>query len=322
MKKINEMFFSTIGERGITQSSANYLANIATEENQRLENELNGMSFVNVEMSIVGNKDKILSHSGFDDARLMLISKKLETIANNTAFIAYIREAIKAKEDELKLAENYSFERYLVDKMIVLPEFPKAPVCPDKPEALTVADVTESMSKAERIEYITKEAIAATYGKYIHNDAVINNARDEMHFRISNPVVASGDGRDTIVRYYSVSTSSKKLVDDMFMSLQNTYRTSEKALNGMKYTIKEQLKAMRIGQEQAYRELIDKYHEEYDVYSRECEKINAQIMATKSEYEAYRVSLVNEVSKLKIRIPVSLTGTFNYLDSLGKEEEK
>lgn len=321
MKKINEVFFSKAGEKGVTQSSANYLANIATEENQRLENELNGMSFVNVEMSIVGNKDRILSHSGFDDAKLVLISKKLETIANNTAFIAYIREAIKTKEDELKLAENYSFEQYLVDKMIVLPEYPKTPICPDRPEAVTVLDAVEKMTAAQRLEYITTEAIAATYGKYIHADAVINNARDEMHFRISNPVVASGDGRDTIVRYYSVSTSNMKLVDDMFMSLQNIYRSSEKALNSMKYTLREDVKAMHVAQEKAYRDDIDKYHSEYDAYSRECEKIDAQIKTIKSEYEAYRVSLVNEVSKLKIRIPVSLMGTFNYLDSLGKEEK-
>ncbi len=320
MKKINEVFFSKAGEKGITATSANYLANIATEECEKVAKELAGVSFINTDIAIVGSAERNLAHKGFDEADVKHIPKDIDMIANLTCFISYIREAIKAKDDEMKDAEKLSFDAYLELRGIELPPVPKEPLAPNKPEMPTQLDVVADMSASERLQYLSNEAIASTYGKYIHPEGLINEARDEMHVLLSNPVVASGTGRDTIIRYHSHSAPTK-LVDEVFMNLQNTYRTSEKALNGMKYSIKEELKARQVAIENDYRKVIDQYHIDYDKYATECNARNIVIEGIRSEYAAYRTSLINEISKLKIRIPKSLEGTFNYLDSLGKEEK-
>ena len=321
MKKINEFFFASKGEKGLTATSANYLANIATEECEKIAKELAGVSFINTDMAIVGSSERNLAHRGFDETDLKHIPKDIDMIANLTCFISYIREAIKAKDDESREAEKLTFDAYLELRGIELPPIPKEPIMPDKPEAPTQLDVVADMTPSERLQYLSNEAIAATYGKYIHSDGLINQARDEMHVLLSNPVIASGSGRDTIIRYHSYSAPTA-LVDEIFMNLQNAYRTSEKALNGLKYSIKEELKTRQIAVENDYRKLIDQYHIDYDKYATECNARNIVIEGIRSEYAAYRTSLINEVSKLKIRIPKSLESTFHHLDSLGKEEEK
>lgn len=320
MKKINEIFFSKAGEKGITATSANYLANIATEECEKVAKELAGVSFINTDIAIVGSAERNLAHRGFDETDLKHIPKDIEMIANLTCFISYIREAIKAKDDEMRQAESLTFDAYIKLRGIELPPLPVEPLAPDKPELPTQLDVVADMTASERLQYLSNEAIAATYGKYIHSDGLINQARDEMHTLLSNPVVASGAGRDTIIRYHSYSVSST-LVDETFMNLQNIYRTSEKALNGLKYSIKEELKTRQVAIENDYRKAIDQYHIDYDKYATECNARNIIIEGIRSEYAAYRTSLINEISKLKIRIPKNLESTFHYLDSLGKEEK-
>lgn len=320
MKKINEFFFAGKGERGLTATSANYLANIATEECEKVAKELAGVSFINTDIAVVGSAERNLAHRGFDEVDLKHIPKDIDMIANLTCFISYIREAIKAKDDEMREAEKLSFDAYIKLRGIELPPLPVEPLAPEKPELPTQLDIVADMTPSERLEYLSNEAIAATYGKYIHSDGLINQARDEMHVLLSNPVVASGSGRDTIIRYHSYSAPTA-LVDEVFMNLQNTYRTSEKALNGLKYSIKEELKTRQVAMENEYRKAIDAYHIAYDKFAGESNARNIVIEGIRSEYAAYRTSLINEISKLKIRIPKNLVSTFLYLDSLGKEEK-
>ena len=53
MKKV---FF---GERGITATSANHLANIAKESVKQLENKLNAINFVNQDVSLLAGGNKM-----------------------------------------------------------------------------------------------------------------------------------------------------------------------------------------------------------------------------------------------------------------------
>lgn len=88
------------------------------------------------------------------------------------------------------------------------------------------------------------------------------------------------------------------------MQLQNKYREVERQLNQIKYQIKEEVAKRNLAAQTQYNTELRKYNSEQE-----------QLFAEyRTEKEAYR----NEVSKLKIVVPLQLETTFNYLQSLGK----
>lgn len=109
MKKINEIFFAKEGEKGVTSSSANYLANMATELLESFNNNMRNLSFIDKKVSIVGSDSAILASKGIELKKFEGIPIAIDEASKLYAFIAYIKEAIKAKEDEIATARKYSF---------------------------------------------------------------------------------------------------------------------------------------------------------------------------------------------------------------------
>ena len=317
MKKINEIFFAKEGEKGITSSSANYLANMATELLESFNNNMRNLSFIDKKVSIVGSDSAILASKGIELKKFEDIPIAIDEASKLYAFIAYIREAIKAKEDEIATARKYSFNDWLTDNNITLEEYPEMLTKPRLPEVVTESDVLEKWSIAERNLYWQYEAVASTYGKLIHKDGAINIARDDMKTMLANPVVTTGQGRDTTVYYYSESLSEDK-VESTFLELQNTYRIAEKSLNSLKYKIKEEMNALTLEREIEYKANLEEYKKNLFEFNKKVEEINNNKAELQGKYREYLTELVNKTSKLKIVIPNALTGIFHKLDSLGK----
>lgn len=317
MKKINEIFFAKEGEKGITSSSANYLANIATELLESFNNNIRNISFIDKNVSVVGSDSKLLASKGITLDKFENIPVAIDEAAKLYAFVAYIREAIKAKEDEISTAKKYSFNQWLIDNDITLEEYPEQPIRPIIPEQVTQDDVLENWSIAERNLYWQYEAVASTYGKLIHKDGAINIARDNMKQMLANPVTTLGSGRDTTVYYYSESVPEEN-VEKTFLELQNTYRIAEKSLNSLKYRIKEEMNALTLEREVEYKASLDEYKKNLFEFNKKVEEIDNNKAELQGKYREYLTELVNKTSKLKIVIPNALTGIFNKLDSVGK----
>jgi len=373
MRKVNAIHFSVENEKGLTQSSANFLANMSSEQVARDDQLLMKINFVDTKIAIIGHQDQILSEKGITEEDFNKIPELIEKIGKLKAFSAWIRESIKAKDIELKDAKSYAKSQWIAELGIVIPEMPELPTPPEKPELqvypekpaeprepalpnpVTEDDIKETWTVKERARYWEVEAMASTYGKLIHQDGAINIARDTLHERVAGPVKAEGSGRETVVEYYAPSIPVEK-VDALFNMLQDRYRSYEKELNSMKFRLKESMEKLTQERQAAYRESIKAYNaamEEWnnqmvawraeadkidltnlkltEQYQVACDEHRKQVRLIKSahqmelqkiqsDFESYQSNLVNEVSKLKIRIPESLLGIFHELDSLGKSE--
>lgn len=101
MERINEIFFSN---HGLTSTSAAHLADLAQELIAGNEAKLKNLNFVTTKVDIVGSTSDSgkTINIGYDESMLAQVRPLLEEIAIMNAFCAWMREAIKAKEYEIK----------------------------------------------------------------------------------------------------------------------------------------------------------------------------------------------------------------------------
>ena len=295
MQKINEVFFA---EHGLTSTSANHLANLAKELIAANEAKLNNLSFVTTKIDIVGsqNQEGKTITQGVDETFLKTVRPLLEKIAEYHAFCAWIREAVKAKEDEQNRIRNLPFSEWLHNNNISLD-------MPDLSSDIDFDDIFETFNIRERNEYYYLQAVASTIGKYIHKKGSISAARAKLQEIRIKPYSAEGTGKDTII-YSNCPSVEEEKVDEVFLDLQKWHRTVEQHLNQIKYSIQRKVSAekIRISGENQLKE----------------GKYVARRKELMLQFNEWKVRENEKVSRLKIVIPEALQKTYDYLSSLEK----
>ena len=233
---------------------------------------------------------------GYKEEELAEVRTLLSEIADMNAFCAWVREAIKAKEAEIKDVTERSFDDWLKENGLSL----ERPVSAANP---TEDDIMEEMNIRERNEYLQLEATAATIGKYIHPDGVYSKAREELHNRTMKPYSTEGTGKETLIYSYVPSIDQQK-VDNLFFELQVWHRTNEQQLNRIKYDIK--------------RKLGKKTIEQNRKYESECEAYNVKFQAYHSQFKAWQVEESARISQMKIVIPEDLQTIYDNISRLEK----
>ena len=123
MKK-DLIFFSPEG-KGLTSTSANHIANMAKEMIRTLETELGSMVFYSTEVALIGNDAANTLTVGTDDTTLRATADKLFRIARAKSLIAWLREAIKAKERLIEEVSAMTVNDFAKLEGIEIPEAPK-----------------------------------------------------------------------------------------------------------------------------------------------------------------------------------------------------
>lgn len=292
------VFFRKEGEQGValTSTSANYIANLAKEYIQSMESDLNNICFTDITVGLI-NSDSKLIQSGISADNLNDVPNILERIAKAKSLIAWLREAIKAKENIGKKIDSLTTEDYCKEKGI------EHPRCPKQESHLTEEEYYSSLSVSERNRYYQLETIAAVIGKYIHPMGVLSEARKDLKDKVRHPYSVVGTGRDTLV-YHNTPTVTETDVDFVFFELQKRHREVQAQLNSIKHECDLAIDA-------SINEVLTKFSAAHEEYKNEVGQITIDFMAWK---EAKR----QEYSKLKIIIPNSLMEIYQNINSLGK----
>ena len=186
METANEIFFS---EHGLTSTSASHLADIAQEGIAGCDAKLKNLTFVTTQVDIVGSASESgkTVNIGYDEKMLEQVRPLLEEISSMNAFCAWMREAVKAKDKELKRVANQTFEEWCADKEIEIPSKPRYP------EETKGTDIISQLNIKERNRYFQLEAVAATIGKYIHPGGAFSAAREELQNIMVKPYSTDGN---------------------------------------------------------------------------------------------------------------------------------
>lgn len=288
-----------LASTGITSTSANHLANIAKERIQDLEAELANIELYSTSVELINGERKTL-RTGYD--KIGRLGMLLEDIARMYSFNAWVREAIRVKEQLMNKVTQMSVADYCELKGITYPEYPK-PI-----EMPTQESILNDMPIKERNEYFTLEAYAATYGKHIHRDGDISKARLQLMQVAKEPAVLKGQGTDAIIyNYEPVVTTSD--MDRIFFALQSQYRNYEARLNAIKAEIEDTIKRRTIEARNQESMMQDQYE--------------AKVQQLKIEFSKYVVEQRGAIAKLKIVLPDRLRPIYDELNKLGntvKEE--
>ena len=294
MEKINKVFFS---ERGLTSTSASHLADLAQEVIAGNEAKLKNMTFLTTKVDIVGSASESGKTIcvGYDENMLDQVRPLFEEMALMNAFCAWMREAVKAKDKELKQVANFTFEEWCTLQGVEIPS------SPSYPKETTETDIIAQMNIKERNRYLQLEAVAATIGKYIHPGGQFSSAREELQNGIMKPYSTDGNGKDTLI-YAHVPSVNPQKVEDVFFELQKWHRQNERELNKMKFAIKKQ----------AEKQTLENTHR----FKQELESKKQCHMTLFTQYKEWQLKEQERISKLKINVPEALQSIYEQLSRL------
>lgn len=295
MKK-DMIFFSTEG-KGLTSTSANHIANLAKEMIRETEASLAGLTFYSTSVGLIGNDTINTLKEGDTSDTLGQVKAQLHTIAKANSLIAWLREAIKAKERLLKEVDDLTMNDFMKQQGIKKPDMPK------RGTALTEDEYYASLSVDERNRFYSLEALASVLGKAVHPAGVIANAREQLNERLKNPRTIEGKGRDALLYSYTPTVEASQ-VDEVYFAVQKEFREVQASLNAIKYDCLKAVKESEI--------------EVQTVYADECAKYQAEITRIQNEISTYEKKRAREIGSYKIRIPDSLTGIYEEVANLGK----
>ena len=274
------------GENGLTSTSANTIANRLKHLYEATESDLQSVDFVEQKFGLIGTSEKNFSllKEGRKSCTVEEYISKLELIAECKAFIAFLREAIKAKN---KLSEEV--DDYMSEALAHL-ERPKIE------QEIQEQDVIDSMTIKDRQRYLFLEARAATIGKFIHPGLSFDKAIKGIEAAIAEPRKVNMNGKDTILitKYPVVSLENANVV---YMNLQNEHRKSEAELNGIKHMIEETIK-------EDAKKKAEKFTNAVQAYESERQRLTAKDAKVR---EARR----KEIQALKIIIPKQYEALYN-----------
>lgn len=285
-------FFS---EKGLTATSANHLANIAKELIKEDESYLKNLNFIESWVSLLVGGNEKLTKIGLNDVNS--VKDKITRIANMSSFIAWVREAIKAKKEATNEIVNLNIEEWAKEQNIELPK----EVGYYSP--YSTEDVLKTFSIKELNEYYSLEAIAAKLGIFIHPSGGLSNARDNLIDKINNPVATLGHGSETLITRHVPSVPVEE-VNKVFIDLQNVHREVNARLNQIKYFIEQTIQ--------------QKNTERREKYKRDLSEHSLKNKEVRNDFESYKAQKLKEVQNLKIIIPKDLEEIFNYLNNIGK----
>lgn len=298
---MNNVYFSN---EGMTSTTANYYANIAKEMQNAATERLNNVKFFNTSVAVIGSNERQLMSEGTQ--YLGFIESDLNVLAALNAFCAWVREAIKEKENQSNEVNKVTIENWAKLNGI---ELPISPTLSADSENITEQDVMNSWDINKRNKYLKLEAFAATFGKYIHVDGAYSKARKKAHTALNNPITKEGTGRDMVL-YYTESSVPIEQVDELFLSLQDQYRSYEKELNHMKAELKETANLLNVKARDEYLLAVEEYRALQQVH-------HAKWTELRTQFANWRTQELERISKLKITVPDSLKDIFKKIKEAG-----
>lgn len=290
----NSVFF---GENGLTSTSAQHIKDMAGHMNENLKEQLNGISFINEEVKLLGSQSKELLTKGWDEKKLRDLDAVLDTMSETQALQAWLGEAIKAKNVLSLAITQYTFRTWMHDNGLELPET-------NNITTLTEQEWLDSLDIKTRNRYLTLQTICAVYGQFIHPKMPMDRAKKGLQNKLNEPIKVLGNGRDTTVYYYTPSVEQSK-VDEVYYQLQAKHRAAQAEFNRLKHEY----------------ELAADAHIQKQIEVNE--EIKAQIKTLSAEYlQQYHQEhqeMTEKIRGLKIQIPDHLKDIYKTVNKLGKQ---
>lgn len=282
---------------GLTSTSANHIANLAKEYVQAQSQELENVEFYNSFLTIIGSDKQQRVQRGWDKQQIEGIAERLRKISLANSLIAWLREAIKTRTQMLSDSHNMTIEEYCKQNNITMPEKPELP------HSLTHEEYLATLSIKDRARILSLEAKAAAFGKFIHPDGHLSDARKAYMKIMCQEAEIDGSGRDTLLYRHEPSVELNDL-EACFFALQAEYRKAQAELNGYTHNIDEALRE-------------DEERKQGDFNIKKADYL-AEMAKLEKEFITHKDQEQRRIAQLKITIPNDLKEIYEIVSNLGK----
>jgi len=281
--------------KGLTSAEANYTANIVKELCERISNEIKQLTIFEGVLNFQGKQtiyNKVFKVDNLEE-------KCLEE-GNLYALSAWLREAIKSKDNLLKQVDLDNFEIKLLNEVFIDIEATS--------KLLTEDEIKYSLPINELADYLACEAKAAHIGKKVHPNGIF-----EVWFNAikNTPRVQINDVNKDYVVEFSQIVDEKDLYS-IYFNLQKEYREAEQKVNYYKAKIKNLLDEKNQKINQQNKAIYNKHREDLELQ-------NSKNLSIQTEIDILRRDKAKEISALKIVIPNELQKTLEYVQTYSKK---
>lgn len=295
---MNNVFFK---DGFLTSTEAQNICNVANEVIARLTEHLNSVQFYNTSITSIVSSDNEI-HAGIGTRNVSWIQDEIVTIGQYNSLIAWLKEAIKNKEEALDKLSDMELQEWSGFECC------PRPISPSRKTTVTREDVIRNLEATELNKYFTLQSKAAAIGKFIHESGSISRAKVMLGKVLAEPNKISGTGRDTVVYKYTPSVNVDD-VDNMFLSLMSEHRNLNAQLNFIKAKAAEEANKQNIANEQEYQKARTAYSKEYNDWLDKTEDLQ-------SRFNQYIITEKEKISKLKINVPDFLMETYKSIKAL------
>ena len=296
----NDIYF---GEEGMTSTSANHVSAMANVMVQDIKNRLMGLRLYEKSIRVIGDAEVTVETV---NNTLPDIAEGVKQICKANALIAWLREAVKERENAQTYIQNMTLDDWMKKQGIEKPTSPVPPTMPhiNFQDYATILDTGLTVKEYNR--FVELNSALAVYGEMIHEKGLLTRQKSELQRIRQNPTEVKESGRDTIITQYRVDVNIDTELDKLYTQLQSEYRQLQAEKNGI------EAKFSNLAMDYQTRKM-DEWKAAKAQFDRDIMAVNSQLVGYDAQMKEWKKQRLEELAALKIIIPNDLKALYKEL---------
>ena len=297
----NDIYFTT--EEGMTSTSAQHVSAMANVMVQDIKNRLMGLRLYEKSIRVIGDAEVTVETV---NNTLPDIAEGVKQICKANALIAWLREAVKERENAQTYIQNMTLDDWMKKQGIEKPTSPVPPTMPriNFQDYATILDTGLTVKEYNR--FVELNSALAVYGEMIHEKGLLTRQKSELQRIRQNPTDVKESGRDTIITQYRVDVNIDTDLDKLYTQLQSEYRQLQAEKNGI------EAKFSNLAMDYQTRKM-DEWKAAKAQFDRDCMAVNSQLVGYDAQMKEWKKQRLEELAALKIIIPDALKPLYKEL---------
>ena len=297
----NDIYFTT--EEGMTSTSAQHVSAMANVMVQDIKQHIMGLRLYQKSIRVIGDAEVTVETV---NNTLPEIAESVKRICKANALIAWLREAVKEREQAQKYVSDMSLDDWMKKQGIDKPAMPQPPQMPriNFQDYNTILDTGLTVKEYNR--FVELNSALAVYGEMIHEKGLLTRQKSELARIMQNPTEVKESGRDTIITTYKVDVNISADIDNLYTELQSEYRKLQAEKNGI------EAKFSNLAMDYQTRK-NDEWKAAKAQYDRDLQKVNSELVGIQTQMKEWKKQRLEELAALKIIIPDALKPLYKEL---------
>lgn len=297
----NDIYFGT--EEGMTSTSATHVSAMANVMVQDTKQRLMALRLYEKSIRVIGDAEVTVETV---NNNLADIPDGVKQICKANALIAWLREAVKERENAQKYIQDMTLDRWMELQGIEKPATPAPPTMPriNFQDYQTILDTGLTVKEYNR--FVELNSALAVYGDMIHDKGLLTRQKAELNRIFQNPTEVKESGRDTIITTYKVDPQGVAEIDNVYTQLQSEYRQLQAEKNGI------EAKFSNLAMDYQTRKM-EEWKAAKAQYDRDLQAVNSTLVGYETQMREWKKQRLEELAALKIIIPNDLKPLYREL---------